>query len=134
MEITLNIPQNDYVQPTEVRQFAVQTICDYLLRNSSCILHPKNDGPYRQANLYLRRKEGEENWRGMCNWHYAEEKGFEHTLVRGVEVQAAFDALIKAGYCIFRVWEYRTWMGYCCSGKPRIDGGERVTQFTEFID
>ena len=97
MEITLNIPANDYVQPTEVRQFAVQKICDYLLCNSSCILHPKNDGPYRQNNLYIRRKKGEEKWRGMCDWHYAEEKDFESTRVRGVEVQAAFDAFKEAG-------------------------------------
>lgn len=35
MEITVNIPKNDYVQPTEVRQEVVQYICDAFL--STCV-------------------------------------------------------------------------------------------------
>lgn len=31
MEIKVNIPQNDYVQPTEVREEVVQAICNAFL-------------------------------------------------------------------------------------------------------
>lgn len=31
MEITVNIPKNDYIQPTEVRQEVVQAICEAFL-------------------------------------------------------------------------------------------------------
>lgn len=34
MEIKVNIPQNDYVQPTEVREEVVQAICNAFLSNS----------------------------------------------------------------------------------------------------
>lgn len=33
MEIKVNIPQNDYVQPTEVREEVVQAICNAFLSN-----------------------------------------------------------------------------------------------------
>ena len=32
MEIKINIPTNDYVQPTEVREDVVQMICDSILK------------------------------------------------------------------------------------------------------
>ena len=32
MEFKINIPANDYVQPTEVRQDLVQSICEYLIK------------------------------------------------------------------------------------------------------
>lgn len=34
MEIKVNIPQNDYVEPTEVREEVIQAICDAFLSNS----------------------------------------------------------------------------------------------------
>lgn len=34
MEIKVNIPQNDYVQPTEVRENVVQAICNAFLSKS----------------------------------------------------------------------------------------------------
>ena len=48
MEITVNIPKNDYVRPTEVRQEVVQYICDAFL--STCvwrIFHPERQSAYR---------------------------------------------------------------------------------------
>ena len=54
MEITVNIPKNDYVQPTEVRQEVVQYICDAFL--STCvwrIFHPERQSAYRGKTLYV---------------------------------------------------------------------------------
>jgi len=135
MEITLNIPRNDYQQPTEVRQEVVQALCNYMLDNDGwCrVFHPKHDGCYRSPNVWLRRKEGTQRWY-MCRYDSAHEQGYENTRIHGTEVQAAFKALISAGYHIFKVYEYRTWPGYQLSKKPELDGGTEVDGFTEFID
>jgi len=138
MEITINIPKNDYVQPTEVRQEVVQVICDYMLDNDGCgrVFHPKPDGCYRSPNIWLRRKEGTKRWNGLCRYDSAHEEGYENTRIHGSEMQAAFKALQDAGYYMFRIYEYRTWLGYRCSKKPflDLDSGTRVTEFTDFID
>ena len=55
MEITVNIPKNDYVQPTEIRQEVVQYICDAFL--STCvwrIFHTERQSAYRGKTLYVR--------------------------------------------------------------------------------
>jgi hypothetical protein len=58
MEIRVNIPQNDYIQPTEVREDVVRKICDVFLDNRTGyyhnIFHPVNDGGYRVRTLGLR--------------------------------------------------------------------------------
>ena len=43
MEIKVNIPANDYVQPTEIRQEVVQQICDIILKNLNFTV---NEGDY----------------------------------------------------------------------------------------
>ena len=53
-------------------------------------------------------------------------------------MKAAFEALRKAGYHMFRVRYYGSWMGYVAYEKPYFrDGdtvGTEVTEFTDFID
>ena len=101
MEIRVNIPQNDYIQPTEVREDVVQKICDVFLDNRTGyyhnIFHPVNDGGYRVRTLGLRIH-------------------------------------IKAGYHMYRVYEYGSWMGYACDKKPHYEGNTEVFEFNDFID
>ena len=130
MEITINIPQNDYVQPTEVSQDVVQAICDAFLRNSCwSTFHPYNDG-MRARHLGV-----------VCHIN-GEAFGFRNKPLsgecfikfNGAEMKAAFKALIKAGYHIYKVYEYSTWMGYRVSKKPFMQNGEEVAFFDDFID
>lgn len=126
MEITINIPKNDYVQPTEVRQEIVQAICiTFLETHVNSIFHPFYDGPGRYPTLYVDTK----NKRGGFNKN--KEDGVR---VNGAEMKAAFKALREAGYHIFKIYEYRSWMGYECSKKPFMQDGTEVTEFTDFID
>jgi hypothetical protein len=109
MEITLSIPKNTYKVPTEVRAEIVQKLCNFFLGGS--ILHPYSDGPYRRPNQFY--------WKTPYN---------------GAEVKAAFKALIDAGYHIFRVYEFGSWMGYKLSVRPFYKDGVEVFEFTDFID
>ena len=49
-------------------------------------------------------------------------------------MKAAFKALQEAGYYMFRIYEYGSWMGYECSKKTFMKNGERVTEFDDVID
>lgn len=133
MEITLNIPRNNYVQPTEIRQEVVQAICTtFLEHHVNTIFHPFNDGCYRQATLYVATKHprGGFNYVSWAKDH--KEEGYVR--INGKEMEAAFNALQKAGYYMFRTYEYGSWMGYKCSKKPFMERGAKVTEFNDFID
>ena len=124
MRITINIPRNDYVLPTEVRQDVVQHICEAFLTDSCwCVFHPYPDGLGRSAT------------RGI---YVVKDKGREFSSsgerFNGAEMAAAFKVLIAAGYHMFRVYSYNTWMGYICSKKPFEHNGTEVKEFTDFID
>lgn len=135
MEIKVNIPQNDYIQPTEVRAAIVQKICDIFLdRRAGCyhnIFHPYSGGKFRDRTLGLVISD--------CGTAF---KFSSHALLEsetwvrfnGQEMKAAFAALIKAGYHMYRVHEYGSWMGYLCDKKPFYEGGQEVHSFNDFID
>lgn len=127
----IEIPQNDYVKPTEIRQQAVQAICNAFLQRSQVEpYHPYSDGCYRPSN----------NYASLCNHgSFADRndiKGKEHKYIRfnGAEMKAAFAALIKAGYHIFQIYQYGSWMGYMLSKKPFMQQGKEVFEFNDFID
>lgn len=133
MEITLNIPTNDYQQPKEVRQEVVQAICDaFLARHCSNIFHPGSDGRYRYPTLYVFPGDG----RRAASFHDADWARNHEGFIRfnGEEMKAAFAALRKAGYHMFKRYEYGSWMGYICEKKPHVEGCTEVREFTEFID
>lgn len=134
MEIRVNIPTNDYVQPTEIRENVVQGICEaFLSENCWSIFHPHHDGIGRNRHRCIIKHKGEKRFYGFinadCNFQYDESVRFN-----GAEMKAAFDALIKAGYYMFKVYEYGTWMGYVCKKKPYYERGSRVDSFDDFID
>ena len=52
-------------------------------------------------------------------------------------MKEAFRIIQEAGYYIFKVYEYGSWMGYKVSDKPCVadyKGATRVTEFNDFID
>jgi len=136
MEITINIPKNEFQKPTEIRQEVVQGICDYIIKGikKNCwgegtmrITLEHNDWVYV---LYLDTFDN-----GIRMVSPYTRGGVEQTRIHGVEMQAAFDALQDAGYyiysCMFTTGEHR----YTFTTKPVYDGrrAERMN-FTEFID
>lgn len=99
MEIRVNIPQNTYQKPTQVREYIVQAICDYLLRVRSW--EEKNNKFF----CYDKEKNRMINDRREYDKETTEKP-------HECEMQCAFDCLIKAGYnifgsyCIGRGYEY----------------------------
>lgn len=133
MEIKIKIPANDYVQPTEVRQEVVQGICEAFL-NQCCwsVFHPFSDGCYRRATCKIIKHK---NGQAFYGFH---DEPFDHDecsiRFNGAEMKAAFHALRNAGYHMFQVYIYGSWMGYKCSKKPFMENGREVTDFSDFID
>lgn len=130
MEITINIPQNDYKQPTEVHQSVVQNICEAFL-STGCFstFHPFNDGVRVRHTGVLCHINGQPY--GFGNKPFS---GECFVKFNGAEMKAAFQVLIKAGYHIFRVHSYGSWMGYQLFKKPFMEGGTEVSSFDDFID
>lgn len=140
MEIKVNIPQNDYIQPTDVREDVVQKICDVFLdrRGGSIhnVFHPVSDGCYRVRTLGLRVHKSDGK---AYDFNSSPLSCDEFIKFHGSEMKAAFEALIKAGYHMFKIYEYGSWMGYVCDKKPQYHTyngtwGTEVTSFTDFID
>lgn len=132
MDITLNIPQNDYKQPTIVRQEVVQAICDAFLNNCCwSTYHPFSSSAYRRADKYvLKHEDGR-------YYGFDDEPRFSGGGItfNGAEMKAAFEALIKAGYYMFVGYDYGTWKGYVCQKRPfNNDGWRQVTTFEDRID
>jgi hypothetical protein len=134
MEIKINIPKNDYVQPTDVREEVVTAICDAFLRGSVF------DTGYlgnSETTINVVRAIGERHFfctsreHPACCTRPAEIKYRIH----GVEMQAAFDVLRKAGYYI-TCCHMTSSITYRCSKKPERDGKYKVYDgnFYHFID
>ena len=131
MEITINIPANDYVQPKEVRENVVQGICEAFLRDCAwSTFHPFTEG-YKAATNKIIKHRYEKTFYGFHDEPFTDE---EVVRFNGEEMKAAFRVLRNAGYHLFRVYEFGTWMGYRCSKKPFMVKGTEVTEFTDFID
>jgi hypothetical protein len=133
MEIKINIPANDYVQQKEVRENVVQAICTTFLEDHvNTTFHPFSENCYRRATLYVATKHPRG---GFLDSSWADKhKDDGYVRINGEEMKTAFEILRKAGYHIFRIYEYGSWMGYECSKKPFMQKGTEVTEFTDFID
>ena len=102
MEITINIPKNDYVQPTEVREDVVQMICDYIIDGIkkgiwvedtyTLHLYRKNE----TYQLYASMSNGK-----MMGFDSQKRSALEQIRIRTSEMEAVFEVLQKAGYYIF---------------------------------
>lgn len=127
----IEVKKNNYEVPTEVREEVVQAICDaFLSRCVWSVFHPTSASLYRRATLLVVGHQNGE-WYGFHNEPFTNDR---HYRVRGVEMKEAFKELRKAGYHIFKVYEFRGWPGYRVSEKPYMEGGMEVEEFTDFID
>ena len=102
MEIKVNIPKNDYVQPTEVRQEVVQGICEAFLGGCAwSMFHPFTNGRYafKKPTLNILKHKGEKAFYGF----YYKKPFADDEMVsfNGAEMKVAFRALRDAGYHIF---------------------------------
>lgn len=128
----IQIERNDYVQPTRIREEVVQGICDAFLDNNVySTFHPFSDGRGRRRTLILCRHKVDGKYYGFTDELFDSQEGIKFN---GAEMKQAFEELIKAGYYMFRVYKYGSWMGYVCSKKPYYQGGTPVTSFDDFID
>ena len=129
MEIKINIPVNNYVQPTEIREEVVQMICDSILKT------------------YLDRHDLEFEWKEpkatLCVHGYktpllypTDNKVYKENIsVRSCEMNAAFDVLQGAGYFIYPFIDGYGRTVYHFSTKPSYAGRcGKKTSFNLFID
>ena len=132
MEIKINIPKNEYVQPTDVRQEVVQNICEIILKKYMDV-----EGWWKDIAVYdscpqVWVRNGEKP-RLYTSSVLDEERD---TRVRTSEMNAVFDAIQDAGYFIYAVYNITDRAHrYHFSVKPYFDGrkAERI-HFTTFID
>lgn len=133
MEITINIPKNDYVQPTKVRQEVVQLICEaFLTQKAFSTFYPYHDGLGRRATTGVCVNSNGKGY-GFRDEPFGSDERFVE--FNGAEMKAAFKALRDAGYHMFKRLHYGSWLGYEVRKRPfDYDGGTEVFAFTDFID
>ena len=134
MEIKINIPKNDYKEPTDVRQDVVQCICDHIvdvikqgiIKRLEVVV--VND---LLTKVYIEKREGKvKRIFSTYNGHIETE---DLIRIRGCEMQAVFDAMLDAGYIISCEWEQPTKHVYYFT--DRFDKHDKHTRsFTDFID
>lgn len=138
MEIKVNIPANDYVQPSEVRESVVQMICTYIVEK----MNDKQLYSEDTFNLYIEHY----NWsyrlyasiyKGkMWLFRSTQSSTFEDIRIRGCEMNTVFDALLNAGYFIFETRKSDGKVVYTFSKKSEYGdrNAARATVFGLFID
>ena len=144
MRISVNIPKNDYVQPTEVREKVVQDICNHIIHwmKHSCEegfyqLRIK-DFYYKNAMLYLIYSSSEKTETSgfQDNGKIDEARYPFHVKVRTCEMKAVFNVMQKAGYHIFGSHNITDNVHtYVFTKKPFLNGrkAEKI-DFSMFID
>ena len=141
MEIKVDIPKNDYVRPTVVRQKIVQDICSHIVRylNYSGFytlrIHDFYDA---SAELYLLyRDSGKTETIGFHNNGRINAEIYRfYEKVRSCEMKAVFNAIQKAGYHIFASHCITdNWHTYVFSKVPVLNGYNAIKiDFNLFID
>lgn len=125
----IKIIANDYVQPTEVRENIVQSICDVLLTmldtNLSLTIYVKH------AELYVGKKGHE-----LVITRSTMNTSYRYTRIHSTEMSAAFTSFQDAGYHIYMNRDKKTKdTTYRFSKKPVLDGIQsKCLEFDMFID
>lgn len=135
--MNIKIIANDYVQPTEVRENVVQTLCnvileDYLDKNTSIAIYPKH------AELYIGTFKGNSCdttspfliTRSTLNTRY------DYTRIHSCEMEEVFKVIQDAGYHIYLERDKKTYDShYRFSKKPVFEGiKSKILEFDVFID
>lgn len=143
MEIKVNIPKNDYVQPTEVRAKVVQDVCNhiiYCMNNCSPKVYNLRikDYSWRNATLYIfYRGTIHPEVRGLTGTSdHDNDSPEKYVKVRTCEMKAVFKVMQKAGYHIFASHNITNNVHtYVFTTKPVLDGREaKEIDFRLFID
>lgn len=120
MEITLNIPQNKWSKPVEVRTEVVQAICNAFLK-----------GGWWYPYLEFLHKE-KETFAKEYPWTKEQEEYFKF---HEVEMRAPFQALQKAGWHFVKHhMSNGTWYYLSKTDYSEISGNYIVTDFCEQWD
>ena len=134
MEIKINIPKNDYVQPTEIREEVVQMICDSLLH------HYLDCDDCRDIEFAWKKPQAQILVHGyktpyLVGGSERNKIYEENIIVRTEEMNAAFRVLQDAGYYIYGFSHYTGNVSYHISTKPVYAGRKATrTTFNVFID
>lgn len=133
--ITITIPKNDYVKPTEPRQEVVQRMVNILIRRVN------NGGePEFCANRCWRKTWAIGRYNGIDNFMHHTHSSEGYTDIAKpttCEMKALVKIWIEAGYYVSRgtYTARNTAIIYRFTKKPYTDYGYRVvTEFTEDID
>ncbi len=133
MEIKINIPQNEFVTPKEIRPHLVESICKYLIammERGVCAEGCTSKTITPNTPLFFYSYGDGIRYEIKC---YTEEPS-RTTRIRGVEMQAVFSALQDAGYYIY---------GFNCNGEHEYVFSKKPSyrdfkatriEFTTFID
>ena len=132
----IKIKENDYVQPTEVRENVVQTMCniilsDYLDKYRSIEIHVKH------AELYIGTYTGGRET--SCPFMITRStlnQSYSYIRVHSSEMEEVFKTLQDAGYYIYLERDKKTKdSSYKFSKKPVLDGvTAKNLEFDVFID
>ena len=144
MNITVNIPKNNYVQPTEVRQDIVQTICNHIFYMMD-FNYDKGFYTLRIRDFYDKSAElyviyDSESVTKISGFHgngkINERVYHSFDKVRTCEMKAVFKAMQKAGYHIFASHNITDNVHtYVFSKVPVLNGYKaKKIDFTMFID
>jgi hypothetical protein len=142
MDIKVNIPKNDYVQPTEVRQEIVQMICDFIIKRMEDKHFHEEDSYdviighhewFYQLYLGINRKSNTPFSFSSSDKHCVGD--VTYIRIRTAEMQAVFTAIQDAGYYIFGRSNITGRETYIFTKKPYYDNrkAERM-EFSLFID
>jgi hypothetical protein len=133
----IKIIANDYVQPTEVRENVVQTLCnvileDYLDKNTSIAIYPKN------AELYIGTFKGNrcDTTTPFLITRSTLNKNYDYTRIHSCEMEEVFKVIQDAGYHIYLERDKKARDShYRFSKKPVFDGiKSKILEFDVFID
>ena len=133
----IKIIANDYVQPTEVRENVVQTLCnvileDYLDKNTSIAIYPKN------AELYIGTFKGNrcDTTTPFLITRSTLNKNYDYTRIHSCEMEEVFKVIQDAGYHIYLERDKKARDShYRFSKKPVFEGiKSKVLEFDVFID
>lgn len=127
----ITIPQNTYVEPTEVRENVLECIIDALLKGQEFKSYSWNS-VFRTT--YVSDNPNSYGRHTFENTYYGTPKNC--TRIRTCEVQKAFDMLIASGYFIYR-YSDRDVISYALRRSGSIQDrylGRVVTKMSENID
>lgn len=105
----LNIPRNDYVENTAIREDVVNAICQaFLSPTIYSHLHPRTTSVYRRASNQVIKRKGTNDYYGFENGYdmASSDEGIKFTRY---ELDKAIKGLIEYGYHVWYVsceWSY----------------------------